>query len=150
MNQKSPQLSGPIEFIVKFLAGMAAAAAGVSGLLSLAGFLLLRAHANLLGISSVLHHSVGDYLYEGGAFLVLTILWALPVSIFGTIYGWIFIGVLVLYLLWKSFGSMGHRFSKSKNPLGGGRCTPIMGSLCIHCFCRPSTSGLNLPPSPFS
>lgn len=103
MNRKNQQQFKPVDAIVKFLVGIAGIAAGVSALLSVSGFLLLRSHANMLGISSVLHHSVGDYLYEGGVFFISALLWALPASIIGNIYGWIGMGIIAVYLLGKRF-----------------------------------------------
>lgn len=57
-----------LQGLLELWTSIAAAAVGSGILLSALGFLLLRTHANMLGISSVLHHSIVDYLYEGSVF----------------------------------------------------------------------------------
>ena len=101
MNQEKQKLSNAVEVIINFVGGIAIVTAIISALLSASGFLVLRSHANLLGLSSFLHHSIGDYLYEGGVFFILTFLWALPASIIGNLYGWVFVAGVSLYLLGK-------------------------------------------------
>jgi hypothetical protein len=117
MHQQSQQSSASIDVIVKLLGTITGAIAGVSALLSVAGFLLLRAHANLLGISSVLYHTIGDYLYEGGVFFLSTLIWALPTLIIGNIYGRILLGAIVLLLLGKRFANNAELISKVKKLL---------------------------------
>lgn len=53
-------------------------AGGAAVLLTVAGFLVLRSHAAVLGLDSLLHHSITDYASQGGAFLLTVLLWALP------------------------------------------------------------------------
>ncbi|MDY0093758.1 MAG: hypothetical protein RBT80_13770 [Candidatus Vecturithrix sp.] len=96
-----------IQNIVKFFGWIAAITAGVSALLSVTGFLLLQSHAHLLGVSRVFHHTVEDYLYQGGNFFITTLFWALPVAIIGNIYIWIAAGLIVIYLLGKRFQWVG-------------------------------------------
>ncbi len=92
-----------IQNIVKFFGWIAAITAGVSALLSVTGFMLLQSHAHLLGVSRVFHHTVEDYLYQGGNFFITTLFWALPVAIIGNIYIWFAAGIIALYLLGKRF-----------------------------------------------
>lgn len=99
MNEQYPM----IQNIVKFFGWIAAITAGVSALLSVSGFMLLQSHAHLLGVSRVFHHSVEDYLYQGGNFFITTLFWALPVSIIGNMYIWFAAGIIALYLLGKRF-----------------------------------------------
>lgn len=85
-----------LQGLVQLWTSLAGAAAGIGILLSALGFLLLRTHANMLGISSVLHHSIVDYLYEGSVFFIATVFWALPTAMVTNRYGWLFIASLVL------------------------------------------------------
>jgi hypothetical protein len=70
---EAPDHPGSFEIILKALTGIAAALAVFSALLSIFGFLLLRAHSNLLGLSNFLDHTVTDYFYEGSAFMVYSL-----------------------------------------------------------------------------
>lgn len=67
--RNEPDRSGSFDAIIKTLGGIAATIAVFAALLSVFGFLLLRAHSNLLGLSNFLDHAVTDYLYEGGGFV---------------------------------------------------------------------------------
>lgn len=90
-----------VQNIVKFFGWIATITAGVSALLSVTGFMLLQSHAHLLGVSRVFHHTVEDYLYQGGNFFITTLFWALPVAIIGNIYVRIAAGIIAVYLLGK-------------------------------------------------
>lgn len=97
-----------IQNIGKFFGWIAGITAGVSALLSVAGFMLLQSHAHLLGVSRVFHHTIENYLYQGGNFFITTLFWALPVSIIGNKYIWTIAGIIVLYLLVKRLGLFGN------------------------------------------
>jgi len=95
------------EKIIKVLGMIAGITGVVSTILSALGFIVLRSHANLLGLSSIFYHSVGDYLYEGGIFFANLIFWALPASIMINFYGFwswltiVFVLFITLYLRLK-------------------------------------------------
>ena len=91
----------PIEVILKYLGKIAGVTAAISAVLTGSGFFLLRAHANLLGVSSFLHHSVGDYAYEGGVFWISTLFWAFPESIFENVFVQIGFGIILFFSLIK-------------------------------------------------
>ena len=98
----------------KFFGWIAGVTAGVSVLLSIAGFMLLQSHAHLLGVSGVFHHTVEDYLYQGGNFFIATLFWALPASIIVNSYIWIAAGIIAIYLLGRRlqwFGDLTQRLN---------------------------------------
>lgn len=70
--RKPPDKSGAFESLIKTLSGIAGTITLFSALLSIFGFLLLRSHSNLLGLSNFLDHSVSDYFYAGAAFASYT------------------------------------------------------------------------------
>jgi hypothetical protein len=72
--RRQPDPPGSFEVIIKTLGGIAGTLAVFSALLSVFGFLLLRSHSNLLGLSNFLGHSVTDYFYEGSGFAGYTLL----------------------------------------------------------------------------
>jgi len=104
MSEQQSHISQTIGKIATFFGWIAGITAGVSALLSVAGFMLLKSHAHLLGLSGLFHHSVQDYLYQGGNFCISTLFWALPASIFGNIYVRILVVIIALYLLGKRLG----------------------------------------------
>lgn len=88
--------------ILNVFGGAASALTIFLAIVSSAGLLVLRANANLLGISSFLHHSVGDYIYEGGIFFLNTFVWAFPAALFGNVSGWILGGLILVLILGKN------------------------------------------------
>jgi len=100
MNQQNQKLPGLLGVIPKFMVKLTSIMAAISVTLSATGFLILRSNANLLGLSSFLHHSVGDYLYEGARFFIST-LWVLTASITRNLYWWTIVVSIAaaLYLL---------------------------------------------------
>jgi hypothetical protein len=97
--ERPPRL---LEALLKFLAAFASIVVLISATFSAGGYLVLRSNANLLGITSVLHHSVGDYLYEGAYFFLYSLASALPACTIGNEYVWLLGGLVVLYLLGKN------------------------------------------------
>ena len=104
MSEQQGHIAEALGKISKFFGWIAGILAGVSAMLSVAGFMLLKSHAHLLGLSGVFHHSVQDYLYQGGNFFISTLFWALPVSIFGNTYIRILAAIVALYLLGRRIG----------------------------------------------
>lgn len=89
-----------IEMTGKIGAMLGAIAAGGATLISVAGFLVLRSHARLLGLSDALHHSFAEYVQEGGAFVLATVTWTVPVAVVRQLPE--IIGLVVLCLFgWK-------------------------------------------------
>lgn len=82
---------------LKFLAGVASILTLIAAVLSALGFVILRSHASLLGLSSFLHHALTDYLYEGGAFVAYTFLSGLAAVMSVSRFWWI-AGLLLLTL----------------------------------------------------
>lgn len=104
MNQQNQKLPSLLGVIPKFMVGLTSVMALISATLSAMGFLALRANANLLGLSSFLHHSVGDYLYAG-TILFISTLWNLTAFIIGNFYWWTIVvsTVAALYPLGRRF-----------------------------------------------
>ncbi len=92
-NAGPPVKNGVLD-LLKDLATIAGAGAV---LLTAEGFLVLRAHAAVLGLSSVLHHSVAEYADEGGAFLLTTLLWAIPSLALSYPLFWIGTGLMAFF-----------------------------------------------------
>jgi len=82
--------------------------AGVLGLgsavVSISGFFVLRANADLLGLATFIHHSVSDYFYVGAAFIIQTFFLAIEVIVSDlTWLKWIIILGITLYMLLQFF-----------------------------------------------
>jgi hypothetical protein len=98
---------------LKLISGLGGLILIASTLLSIAGFLVLRSHNNMLGVAEFLSNSFTDYLYEGGTFFLYLISVALPISIIRNSHLWLLgVGLFSLFLLSKRSVRVTNMFSK--------------------------------------
>src|SRR5712675_2970905 len=104
MDEQTREQLSPAQSLLKAVAGLAGVLAVASAGLSIAGFFVLRTNADLLGLSTFLHHSVTDYLYVGGAFIVQTFFLASEalLSFLGPT-KWVLVVCVTLYFLLDRF-----------------------------------------------
>ena len=82
-DNKIDQLSFFPAFFSAMLRNISVFTAIITPMATFFGFLALRSHANMLGLSINLHHSIIEYIYEGGVFC--TVILSLVILICGSV-----------------------------------------------------------------